>query len=578
MNKMPLLIKPSVKNSHFKTLLATILFFILQTVRVTAATSNYYELQDASEFDMGYEIWASYGGFKAYAQKMFANMAESKCYVFPVSNKSRGFALQVRDYSNKLVRNIPLSSNAIRIFKLDKDKVFVTGLNGDMPAMVNINGVVYWEKAFPLYNGNTKGKQWYEDAILGADNYLYVFGVYQQTSAKPTQDIFVKKIDMDGNQIQETTILTDDYAEVVNVTLQPGGNMVNVYFTTGIYPTVSLNCQEINLNTFSVGGVRLNELVQRSAHYDTKVYNNTDMLVITGIYDGQIGKTIGYNYLTGFTNGSQTPTITQKLNDEQIESEYLSAQYIGGDILSNGNFVYLYNGKTSNPTEPRLYIKEFDKNLNIVNESILNEYLFKSRDNVCGVFVDDKNCINVLIAVGEINANGGLMYKKIRTYKFRPPIRTATISTTASNIGDNTHVMIDVNTIGPYAYLNVHDVTNNVGIWSGVAQATARLDLDLDLEFEGDKSIIVQMLDTDRSILSTSNVLTLNKRNVLNKAYSTASNKTGLQNFIVIDDVDRYFENNSANQKLVADIKAKAAGTFLIYNDVCDVLIPLLKT
>lgn len=155
-------------------------------------------------------------------------------------------------------------------------------------------------------------------------------------------------------------------------------------------------------------------------------------------------------------------------------------------------------------------------------------------------------------------------------------INTIGIQTsTPSKIGDNTSITLSVNYVNEDGNkMLVKEINTGKILYDG--PVTTYLNVYAP-GLEGDLRLEAQLLIGSNSVIASSNAIVVNKKDLLNRAYLAANTKTGLQSFIVIDDVERYVENNSANQKLVADIKAKASGTFLIYNDVSAVLVPLLK-
>lgn len=159
----------------------------------------------------------------------------------------------------------------------------------------------------------------------------------------------------------------------------------------------------------------------------------------------------------------------------------------------------------------------------------------------------------------------------VAVYEPIPP--TVTISTPYANIGDNTPVAVNVSTSKEYPILNIFNETTQQSVYWGTPQNV----VNYNWNGVGNVTLTARLHDTDGELLSVSNPIVVNQNQLLNTTRTAFNNNTGLQQFVVIDDVERHFENNSMNQQLIADIKAKASGTFLIYKDVCDVLVPLLK-
>lgn len=170
---------------------------------------------------------------------------------------------------------------------------------------------------------------------------------------------------------------------------------------------------------------------------------------------------------------------------------------------------------------------------------------------------------------------GTSVWKKGNPYPtFRYPV-SCEISTKYKFIGDNTDLIVSLTFKGSLEDFNKIEVLKNNTLIKSTSKANS-VTIDNSLLENNSLDIYVRLMD-DNFVANISNHIIVDKRDILNKALAAANTKTGLQNFIVIDDAERYFENNSGNQKLVADIKTKATGTFLIYNVVSDVLVPLFK-
>lgn len=420
---------------------------------------------------------------------------------------------------------------------------------GDNIFRISYTGALLWVKN---YTHEANGEFIFTDSINGRDGYLYALGYYIPNRSKSYYTILLK-YDFNGNLVDKLQIRYDDYARSLFLTLSMDHKTLNVFFENPDEVVDYVGVTPIDLSTFSW---RI-WYSSKSSYYNGRyvVIDDYNAYVIGG---GGGSSASSSDDFWGYFNGEY-----KQSKEIYLRSGYDSSGFtLYGVLVDNERVVTITGGLTSIFTgERKMSYSYYDKDLNLIK-----------RDNFPLTMPLDYSYINYI-------DSKGLLYGELisstqnKLYVYGPPLPTVSVSTSTSNIGDNTPIMFEVNTTGSYSYLYIHDVTNNIGIWSGAAHTPVRLDLD----FEGNKSILVQILDTDWSLLNTSNVLTFNKRNVLNRAYLAASNKTGLQNFIVIDDVQRYFENNAANQKLVADIKAKASGTFLIYNDVSDVLTPLLK-
>lgn len=522
-----------------------------------------YVLRSVDTYDLGFDSNVIYG--------KVVNFPENKCYAIPVMVRGATTGtVQIRDYKNNIVRNITCTTSSHEIMKLDSNRFLVIQYNNI--SLLDLNGHIYFEKYVDLYDNYDRGDQSLQSAIIGTDGYLYLFGYFRPRSSSSRYQ-FVKKLDLNGNQIAEKSFGSDDTGNVETVTVKPNSTVVNIFYTTeenGNSINDYIYCCEFDLSNFRPKTwYKVFQSTYSNISSD-RYNNNTDVVFTTGY----LGATPTNNYLTACLNGTTTLTATQNLLDgTDIWSNWTTAKFVGGVQVPGGNYVYLYQGKNSS-NQPRVYLKEFDKSLNLINVSTVIDYI---EEEPWGLYADDKGFISVVrtvdvpISVGDYTNVSS--YRQIKVYKFGPPLPTVSISTSTKNIGDNTPVMFALNTIGDYSYLYIQDANTNTEIWSGGPHTPITLNLD----FEGEKSILVKLLDEDRSILNTSNVLVFSKKNALDKILAEGNNKTGLQKIFIISDVDRYYEDNTLNQLLVKKIKDTGAEVYLISNTVSNVLKPLLR-
>lgn len=142
-----------------------------------------------------------------------------------------------------------------------------------------------------------------------------------------------------------------------------------------------------------------------------------------------------------------------------------------------------------------------------------------------------------------------------------------------TNIGDNTNLPLTVIVITEKANsLRIVDLKTNTTYYNGPIKDH----IDLPLNREGDYQLQAQLFNLD-STVAKSSIININKVNILNRAINTLNLQNGLQKFLIINEKDRFFEDNSTNRAIVNKIKASSSGTYLIFNDISPVLQPLLE-
>lgn len=151
------------------------------------------------------------------------------------------------------------------------------------------------------------------------------------------------------------------------------------------------------------------------------------------------------------------------------------------------------------------------------------------------------------------------------------------ISIPNTRLGDNTNLIINAHVVTPKASWELVDLNSGKVLASTGELSEVNKQLTIDLSnFTGDMKL-VSRLKNKSGIVYQKNLPIINKVNVLNNSLSSVLNYNGLPQIVIINDTDRYFENNVANQSLVNEIKKKADGKVLIYNNVSPVLQPLIE-
>lgn len=217
------------------------------------------------------------------------------------------------------------------------------------------------------------------------------------------------------------------------------------------------------------------------------------------------------------------------------------------------------------------YILELDKNFNILSQdNIYIPYVDMGKlSPICqGITIYKKKVILNFILWDGWNARP---YAAYSIYKPVPP--TVSISVEYPRIGDNTPVTINVAASEEYPALKISNIETNQNIYAG--GATNRYSFYWNRI--GNYNFKATIHDTDGELLSTSNTVTVNQTNTLSKILDVIDSKSNLQQMVIIDDTDRYYENNVVNQGIVSQIKQRVDGIFLISNDVSPVLSPLLE-
>lgn len=141
------------------------------------------------------------------------------------------------------------------------------------------------------------------------------------------------------------------------------------------------------------------------------------------------------------------------------------------------------------------------------------------------------------------------------------------------NIGDNTKLPVTIVAITSSGnILRIVDLKNNKVYYNGPIKDYIELPLDR----EGNYALQASIMDGNE-IITQSKIININKLDILNKAIGILTLQNELNKFIIINEKDRFFENNSSNRDLVNKIKEKSSGTYLIFNEISPVLEPILE-
>lgn len=146
-----------------------------------------------------------------------------------------------------------------------------------------------------------------------------------------------------------------------------------------------------------------------------------------------------------------------------------------------------------------------------------------------------------------------------------------------TRIGDNTDLVIQTNITTPLAIWELVDVKTGKVFATGEPLSDYNQTFRFPLEgFNGDLKLVSRIRKNSK-ILHQSPIYLINKVHALNYSVSALLNENGMPKILLINDTDRYFENNIANQQLVQEIKKRSTGKILIYNTVSPVLQPLIE-
>lgn len=314
-----------------------------------------------------------------------------------------------------------------------------------------------------------------------------------------------------------------------------------------------------------------------------------------GLYGGYVGGIVGYNagvvedcYNTGEVMYSNQQNyglvggIVGMGDGGYIENNYNVGSVTSKGETSSGSNGGIIGGTTQNSLGNIInnYYLGTAQNVNGYSLAEWDKYkkAFKCngvRGDSSGTIKYTDNQMKSQTLVDLLNSGRNVWKLGISTYPY-PMYRryiAVQISPSQTNIGDNTPISLNLSYEG-----DIDQFTNISVLVNGIPQQTFSGHLNFlstHVSGGGDIKVQVVLMDNATSVF-TSNIVTFNKRNLLETTL-TATLSAQPNTFLILDDVDRYYENNANNQSLVQGILDKKVGIFLIYNNVSDVLVPLLK-
>lgn len=141
-------------------------------------------------------------------------------------------------------------------------------------------------------------------------------------------------------------------------------------------------------------------------------------------------------------------------------------------------------------------------------------------------------------------------------------------------IGDNTYPLFSLNhSTNPSFITRIRELTTNMVIYQGALINQISVNLDT---YEGDMYFVCDLLDkNDGILLNSSNIVSVNKTNILNRLHELASEKNSSSKIVILNDSNRIIDDNSTNRALVEKIKQTGQGIYVVGTNVSDVLSPL---
>lgn len=255
------------------------------------------------------------------------------------------------------------------------------------------------------------------------------------------------------------------------------------------------------------------------------------------------------------------------------ENGYVVGTYWGWDgIIENcyNLFGLIYNTRYSGITEPGKHtvINSYNGSNHPVGDDV-------DMWNKSDEFMKSDELVNLLNAGREpavwVKGDSKYPYPKLVGYMVND------ISIPNTRLGDNTNLTINAHIVTPKASWELVDLNTGKVLASTGQLSEVNKTYTIDLSnFNGDMKLVSRLRNSS-GILYQSSVFTINKIDVLNHSLSALLNEKGMAKILIFNDTDRYFENNTANQKLVQEIKKRANGKVLIYNNVSPVLQPLIE-
>lgn len=341
----------------------------------------------------------------------------------------------------------------------------------------------------------------------------------------------------------------------------------NNYSSSTINATRHSNAMQGNTNT--CGGIvakvhgilKLKEgVVDESKQEDLNYYNlNTTSTVeiCNNYFVGVIqenGAVVNYNYRNTFNFFGKIIGVSNRRYVKIHDNHYLYNQNLQGTVLAETYLAFRWN-----PYDADYF-----------NIAASNEGTTAQQDSFMRTssFTTLMNANQTPMAWRD--GDGSWPYPKF--------LGTNTIgiqASTPNKIGDNTSIMLNVNYVNEdCSNMIVKETSTGTVLYNGPITTNVSVPTGT---LEGDLKFEAQLLLNSNAIVASSNVLDVNKKDILNNILAEGSNKTGLEKVFIVSDIDRYYENNSMNQSIVNQLKTKGIGVYLIGNTISDVLKPLLK-
>lgn len=337
---------------------------------------------------------------------------------------------------------------------------------------------------------------------------------------------------------------------------------------------------EVSNNNILIGGRdKINKFYYDGSKY---VLQNTTPLPVTGIqlkfFRLDNGSIFAYMH-TYATEGSGCFVTIYKLDSNGNILKYYTCPYRVELYATQANAICKKDSNSfflaaNDRSDSFFTLLEFDDNLNLKQIDSITKPAKLLNYSRYSTYISTLKYANkqlyVIYGLYGLWTNGS-PDSYYAVYKPIPP--TATITPQYTNIGDNTPITLNIVASESYPILSIFNEDTQQGIYWGAPMNT----VSYLWTGTGSINLSIRIHDSDGSLLSKGNTVTINKKDVLNNSFAIFNNNSGLQQVVIISDVDRYYENNISNRNLVNQLVSKSGGVFLIFNNVSPVLAPLLK-
>lgn len=443
-----------------------------------------------------------------------------------------------------------------------------------MSPTLDVKSKIYWP--FWTFNGSYDGNGY-------QISNLYMQGSNMSLFPKISASGVVKNLTCKDfgfyatqNAIYVATISGENYGLIENCTadINVAGNIGLFVYLGGIctsnYGTVrdskNIGNLEVYYNTINIGGIVSQN---QSSGKIERCYN-------LGTLDGYTRKAAieqDHPSVVGGIASGNNGIIQDCYNWGEVKS-YERAGGIcfdssKGTIINSYTTGDIYGRKYSSPIGAADANTVIQKGYYLAN-SIKAGYIYQSGTELTdsymrsAAFVDELN-----------KGKTEKIWKKTDTYPRLIGKPTVSISPISTHFGDNTKapINLEINSddLDIYNILTVSETRTKTVLYKGPITLFSATDL-----IEGDNKIQVSIGDSTK-IVATSNIITVQKNSILNWLIGELATNSP-RKVIVLSDVERHYENNSKNQALVKEIKNKAGGVYLIYNNISEVLKPLLRS